>query len=68
MSRSPSPVLFRQQQAGFIRAADRERCFNCAHVKDHRDGNVMTFSCHPVGGFVSAWSICKHYERATPPR
>lgn len=68
MSRSPSPVVFRQQQAGFVRAANRERCQNCAHVEAHRNGEVMSFSCHPVGGFVSAWSICKHWtKKGTTP-
>jgi hypothetical protein len=67
MSRSPSPVNYRRQQAGFVPATQRERCGNCAQVRIYSTINATEYSCQSVG-FTSAWSICKHWTKkgATP--
>lgn len=70
MSRSPSPVNFKKQQAAYVTAERRNRCQNCSFVQVLPDQTGMkkpSFLC-PHVGFTGAWAICKHYARkgATP--
>lgn len=75
MSRSPSPVAFRRQQAGFVPATRRERCANCAHVEVHSTPvnsqvvreHSFDYSCDRVG-FTTAWAVCKGWESASQAR
>ena len=68
MSRSPSPVAFRRQQAGFVPAAQRERCATCAQVRTYKpDADTPEMSC-PRVGFVTAWAVCKGWESASQAR
>ena len=66
MSRSPSPVKFKKQQAGFVPAAQRERCATCARVRVSKsvadDLQQAEYMCDPVG-FTTAWSWCKHWTK-----
>lgn len=69
MSRSPSPVAFRRMQAGFVPAAQRERCATCAHVRVSKvapDMQITEHSCDAVG-FTTAWAWCKRWTRKVPP-
>lgn len=67
MSRSPSPVNFKRQQAGFVTSEKRNRCQNCCYVIVWPSPTGKpSYSC-PHVGFVGAWSICKHYARKAPP-
>lgn len=65
MSRSPSPVAFKKQQAGFVPAAQRERCATCGHVRVSKvapDVQITEHVCDPVG-FTTAWAWCKHWTK-----
>lgn len=57
--------MFRRMQAGFVPAAQRERCGTCNQVQTHKpSADVTELSCSKVG-FVTSWAVCKGWESAS---
>jgi hypothetical protein len=48
---------------GFVAASRRGRCGTCRHVTEPREG---FFSCGQHGLMVTAYAVCRDYERGAP--
>lgn len=65
MSRSPSPVTFKKQQAGYVAATARNRCGNCCHAREDVPG---FWSCSKHGLMVTVYAVCNDWAKKEASR